>query len=427
MGEVLPPREAYLLIYYNIQERKEMEKIIERFVSYIAMDTMSDPKSETVPSTKIQLPLAKRLKEELEQIGLKARMDDKGYVYGVLESNTKKKVPAIGFIAHMDTSPALKGGCVNPQFVKYEGGDIRLNEEYSIREKEFPALKKLVGKTIITTDGTTLLGADDKAGIAEIMDAMEYLVNHPEIEHGRVLVGFTPDEEIGRGADHFDVEGFGADFAYTLDGGAIGEFEYENFNAASAVIKIQGKSVHPGTAKNIMVNSMYLGMELEQMLPKAQKPEYTEGYEGFFMLNEIRGTIDFTEMEYIIRDHDREKFEEKKKLMQAAVEFMNQKHGNALSLELKDSYYNMREKIEPHMEIVDLAVNAMENLGIEPLVQPIRGGTDGSKLSYMGLLCPNIFAGGHNFHGRFEMVATEDMIMASKLVVEIVRLACAEV
>lgn len=403
-----------------------MEKIIERFLSYIAMDTMSDPKSETVPSTEIQLPLAKKLKEELEQIGLRARMDDKGYVYGVLESNTKKKVPAIGFIAHMDTSPALRGGCVNPQFVKYEGGDIRLNEEYSIREKEFPALKKLVGKTIITTDGTTLLGADDKAGIAEIMDAMEYLVNHPEIEHGKVLVGFTPDEEIGRGADHFDVEGFGADFAYTLDGGAIGEFEYENFNAASAVIQIQGKSVHPGTAKNIMVNSMYLAMELEQMLPKAQKPEYTEGYEGFFMLNEIRGTIDFTEMEYIIRDHDREKFEQKKRLMQDAVEFMNRKYENALSLDLKDSYYNMREKVEPHMEIVDLAVRSMEHLGIEPLVQPIRGGTDGSKLSYMGLVCPNIFAGGHNFHGRFEMVATEDMVMASGLVVEIVRRACSE-
>lgn len=405
---------------------KKREKIIERFISYIGMDTMSNPKSDTVPSSDCQLPLARKLKEELEEIGLQARLDDKGYVYAVLESNTDKKVPTIGFIAHMDTSPALKGGCTNPQFVEYKGGDIRLNDEYSITEKEFPMLKSLVGKTIITTDGTTLLGADDKAGVAEIVNAMEYLVNNPQIEHGKVVVGFTPDEEIGRGADHFDVAGFGADFAYTMDGGAIGEFEYENFNAASAVIRIQGKSVHPGSAKNIMINSMYLAMELEQMLPKEQKPEYTEGYEGFFMLNEIRGTIDFTEAEYIIRDHDREKFEKKKQLMRDVVEFMNKKYGNIVKLDLQDSYYNMREKVEPHMEIVDLAVKAMRNIGIEPLVQPIRGGTDGSKLSYMGLLCPNIFAGGHNFHGRFEMVAVEDMIKASELIVEIIKNACAQ-
>lgn len=398
-----------------------MEKIVQRFKSYIAMDTMSDPKSDTVPSSAKQLELAKKLKRELEELGLKAVMDDKGYVYGTLESNTDKKVPTVGFIAHMDTSPALGGECKNPQIVSYTGGDIRLNDEFAITEKEFPILKNLVGKTIITTDGTTLLGADDKAGITAIMNAIEYLTQHPEIEHGKIMVGFTPDEEIGRGADHFDVPSFGADFAYTIDGGEIGELEYENFNAASAVVKIQGKSVHPGTAKNVMINSMSVGMELEQMLPREQKPEYTEKYEGFIMLNEINGTIDFTTMEFIVRDHDKEKFEIKKQLMRDAVEFLNKKYGNIVHLELKDSYYNMREKIEPHMEIIDLAVKSMKNLGIEPKIKAIRGGTDGSRLSYMGLPCPNIFTGGYNFHGRFEMIPIEDMQKASELVVEIAK------
>lgn len=398
-----------------------MEKIVQRFKSYIAMDTMSDPKSDTVPSSAKQLELGKKLKRELEELGLKAVMDDKGYVYGTLESNTDKKVPTVGFIAHMDTSPALGGECKNPQIVNYTGGDIRLNDEFAITEKEFPILKNLVGKTIITTDGTTLLGADDKAGITAIMNAIEYLTQHPEIEHGKIMVGFTPDEEIGRGADHFDVASFGADFAYTIDGGEIGELEYENFNAASAVVKIQGKSVHPGTAKNVMINSMSVGMELEQMLPREQKPEYTEKYEGFIMLNEINGTIDFTTMEFIVRDHDKEKFEIKKQLMRDAVEFLNKKYGNIVHLELKDSYYNMREKIEPHMEIIDLAVKSMKNLGIEPKIKAIRGGTDGSRLSYMGLPCPNIFTGGYNFHGRFEMIPIEDMQKASELVVEIAK------
>lgn len=397
-----------------------MSNLVKRFKSYIAIDTMSNPKSDTVPSSPNQMILAKQLYEELQELGLKARMDDKGYVYGELAANTDKTFPSIGFIAHMDTSPALGGECKNPQTVDYKGGDIKLNDEFSIKVAEFPYLEKLVGKTIITTDGTTLLGADNKAGIAEILDAIEYLVNHPEIEHGKVLVGFTPDEEIGRGADYFDVEYFGADFAYTVDGGPIGELEYENFNAASAVLKIQGKSVHPGTAKNTMINSISVGMELDSMLPKEQKPEYTEGYEGFIMLDELKGTIDFTTMEYIIRDHDMEKFEIKKQLMRDAVEYINKKHGNIVELELKDSYYNMKEKILPRMEIIELAKSSMEKLGITPLIKPIRGGTDGSRLSYMGLPCPNIFTGGANFHGRFEMIPIEDMEMASKLIVDII-------
>ena len=400
-----------------------MSKLINRFKSYIAIDTMSDPRSETVPSTPGQLILAKQLYEELQALGLRARMDDKGYVYGELPANSDRPFPSIGFIAHMDTSPAIGGKCTNPQTVAYKGGDIRLNDEFSIKLSEFPYLAQLAGKTIITTDGTTLLGADNKAGVAEIMDAIEYLVQHPEIEHGKVLVGFTPDEEIGRGADYFDVEGFGADFAYTVDGGPIGELEYENFNAASAIVRIQGKSVHPGTAKNTMINSISVAMELEAMLPKEQKPEYTEGYEGFIMLNELNGTIDFTEMDYIIRDHDMEKFEVKKQLMRDAVIYLNKKFDNIIDLEITDSYYNMKEKILPRMEIIALAQRAMEKLGIEPLIQPIRGGTDGSRLSYMGLPCPNIFTGGANFHGRFEMIPIEDMVLASKLIVEIITTA----
>lgn len=397
-----------------------MSRLVERFKSYIALDTMSDPKSDTVPSTAKQMILAEKLYEELKELGLKARLDEKGYVYGELLANTDKPFPSIGFIAHMDTSPALDGRCTNPQTVEYKGGDIRLNDEFSIKVSEFPYLEELVGKTIITTDGTTLLGADNKAGIAEILDAVEYLVNHPEIEHGRVVVGFTPDEEIGRGADHFDVEYFGADFAYTVDGGPIGELEYENFNAASAQVKIQGKSVHPGTAKNTMINSISVGMELDAMLPKEQKPEYTEGYEGFFMLDSLEGTIDYSVMDYIIRDHDMEKFEIKKALMQETVDYLNKKYGNIIELKMEDSYYNMKEKILPRMEIIELAKKSMEKLGIEPLIKPIRGGTDGSRLSYMGLPCPNIFTGGANFHGRFEMIPIEDMELASKLIVEII-------
>lgn len=397
-----------------------MSRLVERFKSYIAIDTMSNPKSQTVPSSPNQMILAKQLYEELKELGLKARMDDKGYVYGELPANSDKPFYSIGFVAHMDTSPALDGACTNPQIVEYKGGDIKLNEEFSIKVSEFPYLETLVGKTIITTDGTTLLGADNKAGIAEILDAVEYLVNNPEIQHGKVLIGFTPDEEIGRGADYFDVENFGADFAYTVDGGPVGELEYENFNAASAVVKIQGKSVHPGTAKNTMINSISVAMELDSLLPKGQRPEYTEGYEGFFMLNELEGTIDFTSMDYIIRDHDMEKFEFKKELMEKAVNYLNQKYSGIINLEIKDSYYNMKEKILPRMEIIALAEESMKRLGITPLIKPIRGGTDGSRLSYMGLPCPNIFTGGANFHGRFEMIPIEDMELASRLIVEII-------
>lgn len=398
-----------------------MDKIIERFKGYIAIDTKSDENSETCPSTKGQLELGKLVVEELKDLGLSdVKQDENGYVYATLKSNIDKKVPTIGFIAHFDTSPDLDGKCTNPQIIQYEGGDIKLNDKYSLTEKEFPALKDLVGQELITTDGTTLLGADDKAGIAAIIDAMEYLIKNPDIKHGDIKIGFTPDEEIGRGADLFDVEGFGADFAYTVDGGPIGELEYENFNAASVKIEIQGKNVHPGTAKDIMVNSIKIGMEIEQLLPKAQAPEHTEGYEGFYLLDEFNGIVDYTVMSYIIRDHSMEKFEQKKELFKDIVNFLNKKYGDIITIEITDSYYNMKEKIEPHMEIIDLAAKSMRELGIEPNIKPIRGGTDGAQLSYKGLPCPNIFTGGYNFHGRFEFIPTESMKLASKLIVKIV-------
>ena len=398
-----------------------MDKIIERFKGYIAIDTKSDENSETCPSTKGQLDLGKLVVEELKDLGLSdVKQDENGYVYATLKSNIDKKVPTIGFIAHFDTSPDLDGKCTNPQIIQYEGGDIKLNDKYSLTEKEFPALKDLVGQELITTDGTTLLGADDKAGIAAIIDAMEYLIKNPDIKHGDIKIGFTPDEEIGRGADLFDVGGFGADFAYTVDGGPIGELEYENFNAASVKIEIQGKNVHPGTAKDIMVNSIKIGMEIEQLLPKAQAPEYTEGYEGFYLLDEFNGIVDYTVMSYIIRDHSMEKFEQKKELFKDIVNFLNKKYGDIITIEITDSYYNMKEKIEPHMEIIDLAAKSMRELGIEPNIKPIRGGTDGAQLSYKGLPCPNIFTGGYNFHGRFEFIPTESMKLASRLIVKIV-------
>lgn len=398
-----------------------MDKIIERFKGYIAIDTKSDENSETCPSTKGQLELGKLVVEELKDLGLSdVKQDENGYVYATLKSNIDKKVPTIGFIAHFDTSPDLDGKCTNPQIIQYEGGDIKLNDKYSLTEKEFPTLKDLVGQELITTDGTTLLGADDKAGIAAIIDAMEYLIKNPDIKHGDIKIGFTPDEEIGRGADLFDVGGFGADFAYTVDGGPIGELEYENFNAASVKIEIQGKNVHPGTAKDIMVNSIKIGMEIEQLLPKAQAPEHTEGYEGFYLLDEFNGIVDYTVMSYIIRDHSMEKFEQKKELFKDIVNFLNKKYGDIITIEITDSYYNMKEKIEPHMEIIDLAAKSMRELGIEPNIKPIRGGTDGAQLSYKGLPCPNIFTGGYNFHGRFEFIPTESMKLASKLIVKIV-------
>ncbi|MDR7871198.1 MAG: peptidase T [Tissierellaceae bacterium] len=398
-----------------------MDKIVERFKRYIAIDTKSDENSETCPSTQGQLELGAMLVEELKEIGLSdVRQDEHGYVYAALKSNIDKKVPTIGFIAHLDTSPDLDGKCTNPKIIKYEGGDIKLNDQYTMTVKEFPVLNELIGEELMVTDGTTLLGADDKAGIAEIIDAMEYLILNPDIKHGDIKIGFTPDEEIGKGADLFDVEGFGAEFAYTLDGGPLGELEYENFNAASVKIDIQGKNVHPGTAKNIMINSQLIAMEIESMLPKNEKPEYTEGYEGFYLLTEITGNVEHSVMRYIIRDHFMDKFVEKKNHIKNVVDFLNNKYGNIITIEIKDSYYNMKEKIEPHMEIVDLAKESMMELGIEPVISPIRGGTDGARLSYMGLPCPNIFTGGYNYHGRFEFIPLESMKKASQLIVKII-------
>lgn len=397
-----------------------MDKIVERFIKYIGIDTKSDENSNTCPSTKGQLELGEILIEELKELGIEdVKQDENGYVYATLKSNIDKKVPTIGFIAHLDTSPDLDGKCINLKIFTYEGGDIKLNNQYTMTEKEFPYLKDLVGKELITTDGTTLLGADDKAGIAAIMNAVEYLINHPEIKHGDIKIAFTPDEEIGRGADKFDVKGFNADFAYTIDGGPLGELEYENFNAASVNIEIQGKNVHPGTAKDIMINSLRVAMEIENMLPANEKPEYTEGYEGFYLLDNINGSVDYTIMNYIIRDHSMEKFEQKKNYIRNVVDFLNDKYGDIINIEIEDSYYNMREKIEPHMEIIELAKKSMLDLGIEPNIKPIRGGTDGARLSYMGLPCPNLFTGGYNFHGRYEFIPIESMKLASKLIVKI--------
>ena len=398
-----------------------MEKIVERFTKYIAIGTKSDESSESCPSTPGQLELGKLLVEELKELGLKdVKQDENGYIYATLKSNVDKKVPTIGFIAHLDTSPSLDGKCISPNILLYEGGDIKLNDQYTMTVKEFPFLEELKGKEIITTDGTTLLGADDKAGVAAIMDAVEYLIKYPEVKHGDIKIGFTPDEEIGRGADLFDVKGFNADFAYTIDGGPVGELEYENFNAASVKIEIQGKNVHPGTAKNIMINSLRVAMEIENMLPVNQKPEYTEMYEGFYLLDSMTGSVDYTVSNYIIRDHSIDKFEDKKKYLKKIVEILNYKYDNIINMEIKDSYYNMKEKIEPHMEIIELAKNSMIELGIEPIIKPIRGGTDGARLSYMGLPCPNIFTGGYNFHGRFELIPTESMKLASNLIIKII-------
>ena len=398
----------------------ENDKIVDRFKRYIAVDTQSDEYSETVPSTKGQLELGRVIVEELHEMGMHNIIQDKnGYVYATLPSNIEKEVPTIGFVAHFDTSPDLDGKDIHPQIVKYEGGDIKLNDKYSITVEEFPEIEDLKGQTLITTDGTTLLGADDKAGIAEIMDAMEYLLNHPNIKHGKIKIGFTPDEEIGRGADLFDVENFGADFAYTMDGGPLGELQYENFNAASVKISIQGKNVHPGTAKNVMVNSLKIAMEIDRMLPSVEVPEHTEKYEGFYLLDSVTGTVDHAKVEYIIRDHSMEEFENKKMFIQNVVNFLNGKYGNIIDVEIKDSYYNMKKKIVPHMEIIELAERSMKDVGIKPDIKPIRGGTDGATLSYMGLPTPNIFAGGYNFHGRFEFIPIENMKLASKLIVKI--------
>jgi tripeptide aminopeptidase len=403
------------------------QAIIDRFTSYVKVDTQSDYGSETTPSTPGQMTLANMLVEELKQIGMEeVAIDDNGYVMATLPSNTEKEVPVIGFLAHVDTATDFTGTNVKPQIVEnYDGETIILNKDLHIElsPKDFPSLKDYKGHTLITTDGTTLLGADNKAGIAEIMTAMKYLIDHPEIKHGKIRVAFTPDEEIGRGPHKFDVAAFGAKFAYTMDGGPLGELEYESFNAADAKIKILGKNIHPGSAKGKMINSAKIAMELHNKLPAEEAPEHTEGYEGFYHLLGLKGDVEMTEMAYIIRDHDKELFAKRKSTMQAIVDELREKYGkDNILLKMEDTYYNMREKIEPVKEIVDLAYRAMKNLEIEPIVKPIRGGTDGSQLSYMGLPTPNIFTGGENYHGRHEYISVDNMIKATQVIVELVQL-----
>ena len=407
------------------------QHIIDRFVRYVTVDTESDPNSQTTPSSKNQWDLANALAQELKDIGMsEVHIDAHAYIMATLPSNVDHQVPTIGFISHFDTSPDFTGANVKPRVIEnYDGKDIVLNKEQNIvlSPKDFDDLLLYIGNTLIVTDGTTLLGADDKAGITEIISAMEYLINHPEIKHGTIKVGFTPDEEIGRGAHKFDVAKFGADWAYTMDGSQIGELEFENFNAAGATVTINGKMVHPGYAKGKMVNSMYLAQQFIQALPAEETPEKTEGRDGFYHLHHFAGDVEQTQLHYIIRDHDRDRFEERKALMHQIAEDINKDLGiERVAVEVKDQYFNMREKIEPMMHIVDLAHEAMEKAGITPIIKPIRGGTDGSQLSFMGLPCPNIFAGGHNFHGRFEYVPVESMIKATEVIVNIVTLAAAE-
>ena len=402
-----------------------MEKLLDKFLRYVAVETTSDENSETQPSAMREVDLLRMLRDELRQMSIEADLDEFGYVMATIPSNVDKPIPAIGFIAHVDTAPDASGRNIHPQIIpNYDGEDIVLNKEKNIvlRTAEFPEMKQYKGQTMITTDGTTLLGADDKAGVAEIMYAAQYMVEHPEFKHGEIKIGFTPDEEIGRGVVKFDVKKFGARYAYTMDGGEIGELEYENFNAAAAKIHIQGSNIHPGYGKDKMVNSMLIAMELDAMLPVEQRPRYTQGYEGFFHLIGINGTVEETDMSYIIRDHDRAKFEEKKALMTSIAEFLNKKYGNVVELELKHQYYNMRQEVEPHFFIVEKAIKAMEMAGIKPKVQPIRGGTDGANLSFMGLPCPNIFAGGHNFHGKLEYVPLESMEKAAQVILNIITL-----
>ncbi|MCR3761422.1 peptidase T [Clostridium felsineum] len=403
-----------------------MEEVIERFLKYVKFDTQSDENSNTVPSTRKQLKLGEMLVQELKGMGISADIDDKGYVMGYLPANTEEKVKAVGFIAHMDTSPDMSGENVNPQFVEnYDGEDIVLSKEKNIvlSPKDFPEMLSYTGKTLITTDGTTLLGADDKAGIAEIMTAISYIVKHPQIKHGKICIGFTPDEEIGRGADYFDVKKFGADVAYTVDGGEFGELECENFNAAGAKLVIHGRNVHPGSAKDKMINSISVAEEFMSLLPKNQVPEHTEGYEGFYHIVAFEGSVEETKLQYIIRDFSKVEFENKKKLMLNAVKFINEKYGiNVIDIDIKDQYYNMKEKIDEAKYVVDIAYKAMEKAQIKPLVRPIRGGTDGARLSFMGLPTPNLFTGGVNFHGKFEYIPTFAMEKAVEVIINIVEL-----
>ena len=403
-----------------------MEKILDRSLRYVSIDTQSDENSESQPSAAKELDLLKLLCKELNDMGVEATLDEYGYVMGTIPSNIDKKAPAIGFIAHVDTSPDASGKDVKPQIISnYDGGDIELKgmPGLALKPSEFPELLNHKGETLITTDGTTLLGADDKAGVAEIMNAVQYIVEHPEFKHGEIKIGFTPDEEIGRGVVKFDVKRFGADYAYTMDGGEIGELEFENFNAASAKIHIQGRNVHPGYAKDKMKNAIIIGMELNDLLPVGQRPELTEGYDGFFHIISFNGTVEEADFGYIIRDHDRKKFEDKKELIRKCVDFINMKYGEGTAtLEVKDQYYNMREQVEPYYFIVEKAIKAMEMADIKPKIQPIRGGTDGANLSFKGLPCPNIFAGGLNFHGKMEFATLENIEKASQVVLNIIKL-----
>ena len=403
-----------------------MEKILDRFLRYIAIDTQADPNSETQPSAAKELNLSKLLCEELTAMGVQPELDEYGYVMATIPSNCDKDVPAIGFIAHVDTAPDAAGACTNPQIIQnYDGSDIPLKgvEGLALKVSDFPEMLAYKGQTLITTDGTTLLGADDKAGIVEIMDAVQYIVNHPEFKHGEIKIGFTPDEEIGRGVVKFDVAKFGAKYAYTMDGGAIGELEYENFNAAAATVKIQGRNIHPGYAKGKMLNAILIGMELNALLPVEQRPEYTTGYEGFYHIIGFNGTVEEASFTYILRDHDMDLYEDKKAYMRKCVDFINEKYGAGVAtVEIKHQYYNMRKEVEPHYHIVEKAKKAMEMEGIVPNIKPIRGGTDGANLSFMGLPCPNIFAGGHNFHGKMEFVPLESMEKASKVILNIISL-----
>jgi len=408
-----------------------MQHIIDRFISYITIDTESDPNSQTTPSTEKQWNLANKLVEELKTIGLQdVTIDDKAYIMATLPSNVEHEVPVIGFVSHFDTSPDFSGANVKPQIItNYDGKDIVLNAEKNIilSPNYFKDLLQYKGQTIITTDGTTLLGADDKAGITEIVSAMEYLIQHPEIKHGKIRIGFTPDEEIGRGAHHFDVEKFGAQWAYTMDGSQIGELEYENFNAAAAKVTFKGKSVHPGYAKGKMINSMLIANDFINELPKGETPQETKGYEGFFHVHHLNGSIEETVLELIIRDHNKIKFEKRKDLIEKIAKKINKKFAkqfgeDIVTAEVRDQYYNMKEKVLPVKHIVDIAEKAMRELNIKPIIKPIRGGTDGSQLSFMGLPCPNIFAGGHNFHGKYEYVPAESIQKATEVIVKIAEL-----
>ncbi|MBR2228071.1 MAG: peptidase T [Bacteroidales bacterium] len=403
-----------------------MEKILDRFLRYVAVDTQSCEESESQPSSAKQLTLLAMLRDELRAMGVEAGMDEYGYVMGRIPANTDKQVPKLGFIAHVDTSPDASGADIKPQIIEnYDGGDIALKgvPGLFLKPSEFPEMLAHKGKTLITTDGTTLLGADDKAGVAEIMDAVQDIMAHPEFKHGEIRIGFTPDEEIGRGVVKFDVKKFDADYAYTMDGGDLGELEFENFNAAAATIRIQGRNVHPGYAKGKMNNAMRIAIELNSLLPVEQKPEYTEGYEGFFHLIGFNGTVEEATISYIIRDHDMALYEHKKAVMQDCVDFINRKYGEGTATaNIRHQYYNIRTQVEPHYHVVEKAIKAMEMEGIKPRIQPIRGGTDGANLSFMGLPCPNIFAGGLNFHGKMEFVPLESMEAASKVILNIIAL-----